>query len=81
VAHELRQDPLPEAADLHRSAAARHELAAEHHDRCASYWDLRHEPAHAELQRDLAAHERSAAELERRWMRLPRPSARPMGAA
>lgn len=54
-----------ELAD-HRDVARRHELAAENHDRVASFWDGQGDPERAEVQREMAKYERLGAELESR---------------
>ena len=63
---------MAKATDSHDRAAARHERAAVTHDSAAKYWDQHDEPERAELQRELAVHERQGADLERKWGRLGR---------
>ena len=59
----------------HRNVAARHELAAQSHERVARFWDEREDPERAQLQLEMAQHERHGAELERRWVELTDPAA------
>lgn len=58
-------------------------MAAENHDRAATYWDGRQDAARAELQREMAKYERHGAELELRWADLvdPDPNRRAIRAA
>jgi hypothetical protein len=51
----------------HVQAAARHDAAAESHDRLAKQWQERGDAERALLQHELAEHERRGATLERRW--------------
>jgi len=54
----------------HLDAADQHDAAALTHERSATFWDQIGDVGRAALQRDLAAHERRGAELERRWAAL-----------
>jgi hypothetical protein len=65
---------MTSGAERHRRAALRHEQAADTHDRSATFWDGRGKPDQAGLQRELASHERTGADLERRWGDLVNPS-------
>jgi hypothetical protein len=65
---------MTSGAERHRRAALRHEQAADTHDRSATFWDGRGKPDQAGLQRELASHERTGADLERRWGDLVDPS-------
>jgi hypothetical protein len=58
----------------HRAAAARHEQAADTHDRAAHFWAGQGDPGRAELQREMADYERQGAVLERRWGKLVEPA-------
>jgi hypothetical protein len=49
---------------------ARHEKAAANHERSAAFWEGQGDVTRADLQRDLARHEREGAALERRWAKL-----------
>jgi hypothetical protein len=61
---------VTDSAGNHRSAAQRHEIAADTHDRSATFWDGRGDQPRARLQRDMAEYERQGAVLERRWADL-----------
>ena len=61
---------VPEPAQRHLDAADRHDAAAREHERSALFWEAHGEAERAELQHDLAVHERAGATLERRWAAL-----------
>jgi hypothetical protein len=64
---------MKDKAGNHRDAAGRHEEAAQSHDRASRFWNDREDQARADLQRELAEHERRGAELELRWAELVDP--------
>lgn len=66
----LHTPVVPNTPADHRDAVARHELAAENHERAARFWDDRGDQVRAKLQRDLAEHERHGGQLERQWAEL-----------
>jgi hypothetical protein len=58
------------SAEQHLAAAARHDEAAENHERAAGFWHDRGDEARAQLHRDAVSYERQGAALERRWAKL-----------
>ena len=63
---------MNDRSQRHRDAEGIHDKAADTHERAATYWDELGDEERAELERDLAEHERAGAGLERRWGELRR---------
>ena len=59
----LMDDP----PERHHEAAEHHDSSAARHDAAARFWEKQGDAERATLQRDMAAWERGAADLERRW--------------
>ena len=68
ASERLMSSEMPSGEDRHQRAMRAHEESAIAHDDAATHWQAQGIEGKAQLERDLAEHERAGAALEERWI-------------